>query len=159
MPTDPPKAPAHLDDLGAYRLDGFIAAGAMGELWRAHHRQLGHPVAIKVITRAYAHEPRFRDGLRREVQAMAGLRHAGIAAMVDTGCSLGNTSRPVAQSMSARPPRAKADQSRPPVSVMRSGGAHWLPSTASTYAVAVPLSSRKPPRVQFTSISTVTSPL
>lgn len=86
MPTDPPTTPnTQIDDLGAYRLEGFIAAGAMGEVWRARHRQLGHAVAIKVITRQYAHEPRFRDGLRREVQAMAGLRHAGIAVILDFG--------------------------------------------------------------------------
>lgn len=74
-----------LGQIGPYRLETFIAAGAMGEVWRARHVGLARPVAIKVITRSFAHEARFRDGLRREVQAMASLRHAGIAVILDYG--------------------------------------------------------------------------
>jgi serine/threonine protein kinase len=35
--------------LGSYRLIERLGAGGMGEVWRAEHRLLGRPAAVKLI--------------------------------------------------------------------------------------------------------------
>jgi serine/threonine-protein kinase len=39
-------------EMGAYRLQEMIGQGGMGEVWRAEHRMLARPAAIKLIRRA-----------------------------------------------------------------------------------------------------------
>ena len=39
-------------ELGAYRLQQMIGQGGMGEVWRAEHRMLARPAAIKLIRRS-----------------------------------------------------------------------------------------------------------
>ncbi len=41
----------HARDIGSYELDEEIGRGGMGEVWRARHRQLARPAAIKLIRR------------------------------------------------------------------------------------------------------------
>ena len=67
--------------LGPYRIDGFLAAGGMGEVFRATDTRLDRPVAIKV-SRAT-----FSDRFDREARAIASLNHPHI-------CQLYTTSAP-----------------------------------------------------------------
>lgn len=43
------RAAAEVDDAGMYRLLGKLGEGGMGEVWRAEHRMLARPAAIKII--------------------------------------------------------------------------------------------------------------
>ncbi len=43
------SAAAHMEDTGMYRLTEKIGQGGMGEVWKAEHRLLARPAAIKVI--------------------------------------------------------------------------------------------------------------
>jgi serine/threonine-protein kinase len=43
------SAAAHIQDTGMYRLTEKIGQGGMGEVWKAEHRLLARPAAIKVI--------------------------------------------------------------------------------------------------------------
>ncbi len=43
------RAAAEVDDAGMYRLLGKLGQGGMGEVWRAEHRMLARPAAIKII--------------------------------------------------------------------------------------------------------------
>ncbi|NKB89073.1 MAG: protein kinase [Acidobacteria bacterium] len=43
------RAAAETDDAGMYRLLGKLGEGGMGEVWRAEHRMLARPAAIKII--------------------------------------------------------------------------------------------------------------
>jgi len=43
------RAAAEIDDAGMYRLLGKLGEGGMGEVWRAEHRMLARPAAIKII--------------------------------------------------------------------------------------------------------------
>ncbi len=77
-------------ELGSYRLVERLAHGGMGEVWRAEHRLLARPAAIKLIRsdvpdamgRSVAEE-RFR----REAETLAGLRSRSTVQIFDYGLS------------------------------------------------------------------------
>lgn len=80
--------PAPGDTLnGRYRLDDLIAAGGMGQVWRATDIVLGRPVAVKMLLVERSGDPSFRQRFEHEARAMAALRHPGIAAVYDFGTS------------------------------------------------------------------------
>jgi len=62
-----------------------IAAGGMGEVFRAHDAVLAREVAIKVLHRSLAGDPAFVDRFRREARAAASLSHPNIVAVYDWG--------------------------------------------------------------------------
>lgn len=68
-----------------YRLDDRIAAGGMGQVWRATDTVLGRPVAVKTLLAGYAGDAGFRSRFQHEARAMASLRHGGIAPVYDFG--------------------------------------------------------------------------
>lgn len=79
-------------ELGGYRLEARIGRGGMGEVWRASHRLLARPAAIKVIRRdalaadrglAEAAAARFE----REAQAIASLQSPHTVELYDFGTS------------------------------------------------------------------------
>ena len=70
---------------GRYHMVERIAAGGMGEVFRAHDAVLAREVAIKVLHRSLAGDPAFFDRFRREARAAAGLAHPNIVAVYDWG--------------------------------------------------------------------------
>ncbi|GGN83165.1 hypothetical protein GCM10010112_61210 [Actinoplanes lobatus] len=70
---------------GRYRLEDRIAAGGMGEVWRAVDTVLNRPVAVKMLLAGTAGEASFRQRFEHEARAMAALRHPGVAAVYDYG--------------------------------------------------------------------------
>ncbi len=65
--------------IGEYRLEEFLGAGGMGEVYRALHTKLGRVVAIKILSDA----ARDRSSLERsynEARIQASLQHPAIAA-------------------------------------------------------------------------------
>ena len=70
---------------GRYHMVERIAAGGMGEVFRAHDTVLAREVAIKVLHRSLAGDPAFVDRFRREARAAAGLAHPNIVAVYDWG--------------------------------------------------------------------------
>jgi serine/threonine-protein kinase len=62
-----------------------IAAGGMGEVFRAQDAVLAREVAIKVLHRSLAGDPAFVDRFRREARAAAGLAHPNIVNVYDWG--------------------------------------------------------------------------
>jgi serine/threonine protein kinase len=65
--------------LGPYRIDSFIAAGGMGEVYRATDIRLNRPVAIKVSAE------RFSERFEREALVIASLNHPNICTLYDVG--------------------------------------------------------------------------
>jgi beta-lactam-binding protein with PASTA domain/serine/threonine protein kinase len=70
---------------GRYHMVERIAAGGMGEVFRAHDAVLAREVAIKVLHRSLAGDPAFVDRFRREARAAAGLAHPNIVNVYDWG--------------------------------------------------------------------------
>ena len=70
---------------GRYRLERRIAAGGMGEVWRATDEVLGRPVAIKLLRHAYIGDEALASRFRAEARYAASLSHPGIAQVFDYG--------------------------------------------------------------------------
>jgi serine/threonine-protein kinase len=84
-------------ELGSYRLEEKLGQGGMGEVWRARHRMLARPAAIKLIRRSLAGDPRTgisEDSLRRferEAQVIASLRSPHTVGLFDFGVAQDGT--------------------------------------------------------------------
>jgi serine/threonine protein kinase len=65
--------------LGPYRIECFIAAGGMGEVYRATDTRLRREVAVKVSA------ARFSERFEREARVIASLNHPHICQLYDVG--------------------------------------------------------------------------
>jgi beta-lactam-binding protein with PASTA domain len=85
------QAPGEVGGHGLVTLDGRyhmverVAAGGMGEVFRAHDAVLAREVAIKVLHRSLAGDQGFVDRFRHEARAAASLSHPNIVAVYDWG--------------------------------------------------------------------------
>jgi len=70
--------------MGSYEIADFIAAGGMGEVYRAHHTLLGREVAIKTLAGATSDEAA-RRRLIREAKHASVLSHPNICAIYEVG--------------------------------------------------------------------------
>ena len=68
-----------------YRLDHLIAAGGMGEVWRAVDLVLERPVAVKLLQAEYAQHAETVARFRAEARHAANLSHPSIAQVYDFG--------------------------------------------------------------------------
>jgi hypothetical protein len=64
---------------GRYRLDGRIAGGGMGKVWRATDLVLGRPVAVKLLRPGSAGHEENLARFRTEARHAGSLTHPGIA--------------------------------------------------------------------------------
>jgi tRNA A-37 threonylcarbamoyl transferase component Bud32 len=80
-------------ELGSYRLIDILGSGGMGEVWRAQHRMLARPAAIKLIRPEALGESNSEDRktvqgrFEREAQATASLRSPHTIELYDFGVS------------------------------------------------------------------------
>jgi serine/threonine-protein kinase len=78
-------------ELGSYRLVERLGAGGMGEVWKADHRLLARPAAIKLIRSPDETHGVVSDDMRqrfeREAQAIAGLRSPHTVTLFDFGAA------------------------------------------------------------------------
>jgi serine/threonine-protein kinase len=78
-------------EMGSYRLDTLIGQGGMGEVWRASHRMLARPAAIKLIRRSPNGTMRDEEAeaarrrFEREAQTIALLRSPHTVDLFDFG--------------------------------------------------------------------------
>ncbi len=71
------------EPLGPYRLVERIAAGGMGEVWRAWDGRLKRPVAVKHVLPEILDQPGARERFRREAEAGARLTHPAVVQIYD----------------------------------------------------------------------------
>ena len=78
-------------ELGSYRLEEKLGEGGMGEVWRARHRMLARPAAIKLIRPSFARDARGGvseeavSRFEREAQVIARLRSPHTVELFDFG--------------------------------------------------------------------------
>jgi hypothetical protein len=70
---------------GKYLLGDCIGAGGMGRVYRAHQPELDRTVAIKILHRALADNPRISRHFRTEAIAAARFSHPNSVAVIDYG--------------------------------------------------------------------------
>jgi serine/threonine protein kinase len=70
---------------GRYRLEGRIAVGAVGEVWRGIDEVLGRPVAVKLLRAEYVQHRGTLARFRSEARHAGSLSHPGIAQVYDYG--------------------------------------------------------------------------
>src|SRR5690348_9657527 len=63
------------EQFNQYRVESFLGAGGMGEVFRAHDTVLGREVAIKTLPVAWASDPERLNRLRQEARALASINH------------------------------------------------------------------------------------
>jgi plasmid stabilization system protein ParE len=84
-------------ELGSYRLEEKLGQGGMGEVWRARHRMLARPAAIKLIRPSLTKNARpgvSEDAIRRferEAQVIARLRSPHTVELFDFGIAADGT--------------------------------------------------------------------
>ncbi|MDY3559264.1 protein kinase [Gemmata sp. JC673] len=71
--------------LGHYRLLEPLGQGGMGLVYRAEHRHLRRPVALKVLTERHAGDARLSNRFFLEARAVARLQHPNIVSCLDAG--------------------------------------------------------------------------
>src|SRR5579872_3347169 len=65
--------------LGPYEIVECIGAGGMGEVYRAHDRQLHRDVAVKVLPATLARDAQYMARFEHEATILASLNHPNIA--------------------------------------------------------------------------------
>ncbi|MCP3920274.1 MAG: protein kinase [bacterium] len=85
----PAPEPPRPEELGGYfpklAILEVLGRGGMGIVYRARHRELDRPVALKLLPIDAQNDPAFAERFQREARAMASLDHPNIAAVYDSG--------------------------------------------------------------------------
>jgi serine/threonine protein kinase len=74
------------ETIGPYRLEGLLGRGGVGAVYRAVHLQTGQLAALKALEQPVA---ALLPTIRREVAALARLRHPGIVRVLQSGSHQG----------------------------------------------------------------------
>ena len=75
----------HLKRIGDYDLIEQVGAGGMGLVFKAVHRKLGRPVALKVIRGRYIDSPQHLERFKREAAVCSRLKHPNVVELYDFG--------------------------------------------------------------------------
>ena len=68
-----------------YEIGQMIGTGGMADVYIGEDKRLARKVAVKVLRSDLARDPSFLARFRKEALAAAGLNHAGIVAVYDSG--------------------------------------------------------------------------
>ncbi|MBA3395416.1 MAG: protein kinase [Deltaproteobacteria bacterium] len=71
--------------LGAYRVEGTIGSGSMGEVFRGIDTGLNRRVAIKILSEKHRDSPELRARFIREGRAVAAISHPNVVQVFATG--------------------------------------------------------------------------
>ena len=78
-------AGANLPEIPGYDVEALLGRGGMGVVYKARHRRLNRPVALKMLIAGAHAGPTERARFQREAEAVASLHHANIVAVYDVG--------------------------------------------------------------------------
>ena len=84
-PALPMPIAAGMTLAGRYVVEAEVGRGGMGVVYRAHDRELGETVALKVIAPHLASDPQVTERFRREVGASRKVTHPNVVRLFDLG--------------------------------------------------------------------------
>lgn len=73
------------EDFGAYRVEAQIGKGGMSTVYRAVHKQLNRPVALKILNPHFAADEAFLKRFEIEAKTIAKLEHENLVRVYDFG--------------------------------------------------------------------------
>src|SRR5262245_53307982 len=76
---------------GQFRIVGLLRDGGMARVYKGYQESVDRSVAIKVLPRQYANDPRFVERFKQEAHIVAKLHHPHILSVFDHGESEGYT--------------------------------------------------------------------
>ncbi len=71
--------------VAGHRIESPVGRGGMGVVYKAIHLELGRPVALKVISTAFADDPSFRERFKRESRLAASIDHPNVIPVYEAG--------------------------------------------------------------------------
>jgi serine/threonine-protein kinase len=74
---------------GRYKLEQWLGAGGMADVYLATDRTLGRQVAVKLLGKRYASDPAFVERFQREARAAARTSHPHVVNVFDVGVADG----------------------------------------------------------------------
>jgi tRNA A-37 threonylcarbamoyl transferase component Bud32 len=86
---EPPEPEQLAARFPQYEIQALIGQGGMGAVYRAVHRKLDRPVALKILPPEIGRDPAFAERFVREARALARLNHPSIVTVHDFGESEG----------------------------------------------------------------------
>jgi len=94
--VEPPRASFFFEDLigrqfGKFRVVSLLRDGGMARVYKGYQESVDRLVAIKVLPRQYASDPRFVERFKQEAHIVAKLHHPHILSVFDHGESDGYT--------------------------------------------------------------------
>jgi predicted ATPase len=107
------------EQMGPFRLLGLLGQGGGGVVYRAEHRRTGAAAAVKTVA---VPRPELMEGIRREIHALARLRHPGVVQILEAGVDSGVPwyAMELVEGQSLRElGRAAREEPRPLLSVLR----------------------------------------
>jgi eukaryotic-like serine/threonine-protein kinase len=101
--------------LGRYQVEGLIASGGMGDVYRARDLRLNRAVALKVLATSVSADPERLSRFTQEARATALINHPNIVSVYDVGSEDG---RPYVVSELLRGETLRMRIARGPMSVL-----------------------------------------
>lgn len=72
-------------EVGQYKIECFLGAGGMGQIYEAHDTKLGRKIALKFISPGFATDPRRVQRFEQEARAASALNHPNVCVIHDIG--------------------------------------------------------------------------
>lgn len=73
------------DRIGPYAVESRLGRGGMGDVYRGRHTEMGHRVALKVLSSELAGDARMRARFLNEARVVTAIRHPNVVALYETG--------------------------------------------------------------------------
>lgn len=80
-----PEVESVTNHIEVYRILGELGKGAIGTVYRAEHKSLGRPVAIKILQPQQAKNPLSNERFLREARAASRIQDPGVVQVLDFG--------------------------------------------------------------------------
>jgi eukaryotic-like serine/threonine-protein kinase len=127
-----------------YQVTSLLGEGGMGAVYLGVHAVLGRQVAIKILRREFAEDPRLVDRFINEAKAANAIRHPGIVDVVDVGTLASGLPYLIMEMLAGETLRARLGRGPMPVATAVDIAYQTADALAAAHAVGVVHRDLKP---------------